>query len=73
MKAVSAGCFDSYALTTSGAVLAWGNNDSGELGDGSIVGIAASPVKVKLPARLFALAIGTGPEAVSSMAIVRPR
>ena len=73
VKAVSAGCFDSYALTTSGAVLAWGNNDSGELGDGSIVGIAASPVKVKLPARLFALAIGTGPEAASSMAIVRPR
>jgi alpha-tubulin suppressor-like RCC1 family protein len=73
LKAVSAGCFDSYALTTSGRLLAWGNNGSGELGDGSTVGIADSPVEVKLPARLFALAIGTGPEAVSSMAIVRAR
>ncbi len=73
VKAVSAGCFDSYALTTSGAVLAWGNNDSGELGDGSIVGIADSPVQVSLPARLLAVAIGTGPEAVSSEAIVRRR
>jgi hypothetical protein len=54
-------------------LLAWGNNGSGELGDGSTVGIADSPVEVKLPARLFALAIGTGPEAVSSMAIVRAR
>jgi alpha-tubulin suppressor-like RCC1 family protein len=73
LKAVSAGCFDSYALTTSGRLLAWGINGSGELGDGSTVGIADSPVEVKLRARLFALAIGTGPEAVSSMAIVRAR
>ncbi len=73
VKAVSAGCADSFALTTDGHVLAWGYNGHGQLGDGTTGGIAESPVMVKLPSRLFALAIGAGPEARSSLAIVRAR
>lgn len=49
---------DSYALTSSGAVWAWGAGSTGELGDGSRPVSAAAPVKVAIPAgvRIIALA-----------------
>ena len=49
VTAIAAGGYYSLALTSTGAVYAWGYNADGELGDG---GTANSdvPVKVKLPA-----------------------
>ncbi len=49
---------DSYALTASGAVWAWGAGRTGELGDGSTVAWASAPVEVAFPAgvRIVALA-----------------
>lgn len=41
---------DTYALTASGAVWAWGAGSTGELGDGSRSLSAAAPVKVAFPA-----------------------
>ncbi len=57
--AVAAGGYDSLALTSTGAVLAWGYNTDGELGDG---GTANSdvPVKVKLPAGTKVSAVAAG-------------
>jgi alpha-tubulin suppressor-like RCC1 family protein len=46
--AVAAAGFTSLALTTTGAVLAWGYNKDGELGDGNLTS-SDLPVKVKLP------------------------
>jgi alpha-tubulin suppressor-like RCC1 family protein len=49
VTAVTAGCFQSVALTSTGQVLAWGDNAYGELGDGSTVQ-SDVPVMVRLPA-----------------------
>ena len=43
------GAFISLALTTSGEVLAWGRNTSGQLGDGTTTS-RATPVQVPMPA-----------------------
>jgi alpha-tubulin suppressor-like RCC1 family protein len=48
VTALAAGNAHSLALTTSGRVLAWGNDRSGELGNGSTHN-RLSPVRVKLP------------------------
>jgi alpha-tubulin suppressor-like RCC1 family protein len=40
---------DGYALTSDGAVWAWGEGLSGELGDGSRIPYAASAVRVRFP------------------------
>jgi hypothetical protein len=48
-------------------VLAWGDNEFGQLGSD----ISDTPVRVKLPAGLAAIAIGSGPEANFSLAIMR--
>jgi alpha-tubulin suppressor-like RCC1 family protein len=40
---------DGYALTSNGAVWAWGEGRAGELGDGSRSPFAASAVRVRLP------------------------
>ena len=66
---VSAGCFHSLALTSTGQVLAWGRNDDGELGNASTVS-SGVPVQVNLPAGVTPLATGAGPEANVSFAIV---
>ena len=65
--AVAAGGYYSLALTSTGAVLAWGYNADGELGDG---GTADSkvPVKVKVPGKATAIAAGGPLEGVGSTA-----
>ncbi len=70
IKAVSASCDASYALTAQGEVLAWGNNQQGQLGDN--VGISTDvPVKVALPASLAINALGAGPGANHAFVIAR--
>ena len=44
--AVSAGANHALALTTAGKVMAWGDDNSGELGDGSEEGSKETPVEV---------------------------
>ena len=48
VTAVAAGALHSLALTSTGAVLAWGYNADGELGDGNTTN-SDVPVKVNLP------------------------
>ncbi len=71
VTAISAGCFHSLARTSKGHVLAWGGNNSGELGIGRTSSKSDHPRRVKLPAGLSAVAIGSGPDALFSLAIVR--
>jgi alpha-tubulin suppressor-like RCC1 family protein len=70
VTAVSAGCNHSLALTSSGVVLAWGNNDDGELGNASTTS-SDVPVQVDLPASMTPVATGAGPDASVSFAIVQ--
>ena len=56
---LSAGWFDSLALTSSGAVLAWGDNDNGQLGNGNTTSYP-SPQFVKLPPHTKVHAIKPG-------------
>jgi alpha-tubulin suppressor-like RCC1 family protein len=65
--AIAAGCSTSYARTSSGRELAWGEGDSGELGNGTFDD-AKIPVIVHLPAGDRATVIGAGP--ISSTAFV---
>jgi len=58
---VSSGCEFSLALTTSGRVLSWGENDFGQLGNGTIRN-SATPAPVKLPAGVRITAISAGCE-----------
>jgi alpha-tubulin suppressor-like RCC1 family protein len=57
--AASGGLLHSLALTTTGRVLAWGDNQAGQLGDGN-VSASSLPVWVRLPktARIVGLAAG---------------
>jgi alpha-tubulin suppressor-like RCC1 family protein len=59
VQGLFAGCLTGYALTTAGKVLAWGSNDSGQLGDGTTTS-RTRPVPVKLPAGARATAISAG-------------
>ena len=59
MTAVAAGGYYSLALTSTGAVLAWGYNADGELGNGNRTS-SDVPVKVKLPAGTKVTAIAAG-------------
>lgn len=58
VTAVAAGCYYSLALTSTGRVLAWGYNSSGDLGDGSHVG-RETPVQVKLRVKVQAISAGS--------------
>ena len=59
--AVSAGAYHTLALTSTGAVYAWGRNDSGQLGlaDG-LRADHATPVPVVLPAGVTFVAVAAG-------------
>jgi alpha-tubulin suppressor-like RCC1 family protein len=70
VRAISAACYESYAVTAAGQVLAWGYNGEGELGDG-LLADADLPVIVRLPAGLTATAAASGPGAAHAFAIVR--
>jgi alpha-tubulin suppressor-like RCC1 family protein len=71
VTAIAAGLNHSLALTSTGRILAWGDNSVGELGTGSSAAASDTPHQVTLPAGRAALAIGAGPEAFSSLATVR--
>jgi alpha-tubulin suppressor-like RCC1 family protein len=70
VKAISAGCQDSFALTASGRVLAWGYNEYGTLGDGTTTA-SALPVRVALPSGWRASSVDAGPDALHALAIAR--
>ncbi|HLJ66930.1 MAG TPA: hypothetical protein VKX16_06185 [Chloroflexota bacterium] len=59
VTAIAAGAYDSLALTSTGAVFAWGYNRQGELGNGRTAN-SRVPVKVKLPAGTKVTAVATG-------------
>jgi alpha-tubulin suppressor-like RCC1 family protein len=67
--AVSAGGGFSLALTRAGHILAWGHNQFGQLGDGTMVS-SDTPVRVAIPAGLVASALAAGPTTRHSLAIV---
>jgi len=69
IKAVSAGCRHGLALTSTGQVLAWGDNGTGQLGTGNPRG-SNVPVPVALPSGVSGTAIASGPGALHSFAIV---
>ena len=55
-----AGCGFSLALFSRGALLAWGNNLQGELGDGSTASRSDTPVEVMLPAGATVRSVSAG-------------
>ena len=57
--AVAGGLSDSYAVTTAGAMYAWGFNGDGEVGDGTRTA-TESPVESDLPAGVAATAVAAG-------------
>jgi len=62
VASLAAGGFAGYAVTRSGGVLAWGDNQFGELGDPSFTGQASSsPVTVQLPAGVKVASVAAGP------------
>jgi alpha-tubulin suppressor-like RCC1 family protein len=70
VRAITASCLSSLALTQAGHVLAWGDNGDGDLGDGTTTS-RSRPVKVHLAAGLIAIGIGAGPDVHHGFAIVR--
>jgi alpha-tubulin suppressor-like RCC1 family protein len=68
VTSIAVGCFTSYARTSLGRALAWGEADSGQLGNGTFVD-AKLPVGVHLPAGDLATVIGAGPASSAAFAI----
>jgi hypothetical protein len=62
VKAIRAGCLYSLALTTAGQVLAWGDNEFGELGTGSPLGTSRVPVPLSLPPGTTVKSVSAGDE-----------
>ncbi len=60
VRGLAAGCNQSLALTTAGSVLAWGQNNFGQLGDGSTGDSSDTPVAVALPQGARATAVSAG-------------
>lgn len=60
VKAISAGSDYSLALTSSGDVLAWGNNVMGQLGNGGTGDAQPTPMPVMLPPNTTVTALAAG-------------
>ncbi|HWG73987.1 MAG TPA: hypothetical protein VG184_08030, partial [Acidimicrobiales bacterium] len=64
VTSLSAGGPSDLALTSTGAVLAWGANDFGQMGNGTVSGSGCqcvpTPTPVSLPAGTTAMAVSTG-------------
>ncbi len=69
VTSVAAGAAHSMALTTTGVVYTWGAGSYGQLGTGNRA-THDVPVAVSLPAGSPALAVGSGPDAMDSLALV---
>ncbi len=69
VTSVRAGCDHSVALTSTGGVLAWGNNTFGEVGDGTFKNPRNTPVRVKLPKGVTIIAVRAGCE--SNLALTK--
>ncbi|WP_018908022.1 RCC1 domain-containing protein [Salinispora arenicola] len=59
VTAIAAGDDHSYAVTSSGTALAWGDNGQGELGDGTTTR-SSTPIPVSLPAGTTVTAVAGG-------------
>ena len=59
VQQVRAGCDHTVALTSTGHVLAWGINGSGQLGNGSIAS-RETPVRVRIPGGTKVIAVRAG-------------
>lgn len=70
VTAISAGGGFSLALTSSGQDLAWGHNQVGQLGIGSLSNRDV-PVRVPIPAGLIAVKLPAGPTTRHSLVIVQ--
>jgi alpha-tubulin suppressor-like RCC1 family protein len=68
ITAIAAGSEHSLALTSTGSVLAWGNNSEGVLGNGTKTN-SSTPIAVALPAGTTVTAIATGSEYSHSLAL----
>jgi alpha-tubulin suppressor-like RCC1 family protein len=69
VTAISAGCFNGLALTSTDQLWAWGDNAGGELGNGTTTN-SNVPVRVALAAGLRVTGSGGGPCAQTFFAIV---
>jgi alpha-tubulin suppressor-like RCC1 family protein len=70
VRALAAGKLYGMALTASGRILAWGDNNAGQLGTESVTS-SDVPIRVPLPAGFTPTAIGAGLSAGTALAIGR--
>jgi alpha-tubulin suppressor-like RCC1 family protein len=69
LSAVSAGYYHTLALSSSGTVLAWGNNSSGQLGDGTAVTRRSPVTTLRADGSVFSGVIKISGGAYHSLAI----
>jgi alpha-tubulin suppressor-like RCC1 family protein len=55
VTAVDASNSSSYALRSDGTVWAWGNNEKGQLGNGTLTSSLTTPVQVSIPATIVSI------------------
>jgi alpha-tubulin suppressor-like RCC1 family protein len=71
VRALAAGREFSVALTAAGRILAWGQDNLGQLGNGSITDRVTRPVRVHLPTGFTPIGIGAGWASDSTLATGR--
>jgi alpha-tubulin suppressor-like RCC1 family protein len=72
VTAIAAGQEHDAALTSTGAIYAWGDDTYGELGNASVTTPVTTPVAVHLPTGSAAIALGTSPYSFATSAILAP-